>query len=47
VEVLSISLPDWAWLIICGGILSLLIVTVLGCTMGFRRLVLSRVVDPD
>ena len=37
VEVLDISLPDWAWIVIFGGAISFLIIALLGCTVGCNR----------
>ena len=39
VEVLDVFLPDWAWVVIFGGALSVCIIALLGCTVGCNRYV--------
>jgi len=43
VEVLDIVLPDWAWVIIFGGAISLAIIAMFGCVVGCNRWRESRI----
>jgi len=37
VEVFDFVLPDWVWVVIFGGVISILIIGLLGCTVGITR----------
>jgi len=37
VEVFDFVLPDWVWVVIFGGVISVLIIALLGCTVGITR----------
>merc|ERR1719383_1155514 len=37
VEMLDVSLPDWAWVVIFGGAISVCLITMFGCTVGCNR----------
>ena len=43
VEVLDIVLPDWAWVVIFGGAISLAIIAMFGCVVGCNRYNIRRI----